>query len=39
VARVFGGEPVSMLLHLVGETKLSKADIKKLKDMLNEKEK
>jgi BlaI family penicillinase repressor len=39
VERVFGGEPVSMLMHLVGETNLSKADIKKLKDMLNKKEK
>jgi BlaI family transcriptional regulator, penicillinase repressor len=37
--RVFGGEPVSMLLHLLGEAKLSKQDIKKLKDMLSEKEK
>jgi BlaI family transcriptional regulator, penicillinase repressor len=37
--RVFGGEPVPMLLHLVEESKLSKKDIKKLKDMLSEKEK
>lgn len=37
--RVFGGEPVSMLLHLLGEANLSKKDIKKLKDMLSEKEK
>ncbi len=37
--RVFGGEPVSMLLHLLGEAKLSKQDIKKIKDMLSEKEK
>src|SRR5580692_234322 len=33
--RVFGGEPVPMLLHLVGEAKLSKKDIKRLKDMLS----
>ncbi|MDB6019135.1 MAG: transcriptional regulator [Pedosphaera sp.] len=37
--RVFGGEPVPLLLHLVGEAKLSKQDIKKLKEMLTEKEK
>jgi BlaI family transcriptional regulator, penicillinase repressor len=37
--RVFAGEPVSMLLHLVQETKLSREDIKKLKDILNKKEK
>ena len=37
--RVFGGEPVSMLLHLVGEARLSKKDIKKLKEILSEKEK
>jgi BlaI family penicillinase repressor len=37
--RVFGGEPVPLLLHLVEESKLSKEDIKKLKDMLSEKEK
>ena len=37
--RVFGGEPVPMLLHLLGEANLSKKDIKKLKDMLSEKEK
>src|ERR1700677_3246335 len=37
--RVFGGEPVPMLLHLVGEAKLSKSDIKRLKEMLLEKEK
>jgi len=28
-----------MLLHLVGEAKLSRKDIKKLKEMLSEKEK
>jgi BlaI family penicillinase repressor len=37
--RVFGGEPIPMLLHLVEESNLSKTDIKKLKDMLSEKEK
>jgi BlaI family penicillinase repressor len=37
--RVFGGEPVPMLLHLVEASNLSKKDIKKLKDMLSEKEK
>ncbi len=37
--RAFAGEPVSMLLHLVGEAKLSMADIQKLKDLLSEKEK
>jgi BlaI family transcriptional regulator, penicillinase repressor len=37
--RVFGGEPAAMLLHLVEETKLTKADIKKLKAILSEKEK
>jgi BlaI family penicillinase repressor len=39
VERVFGGEPAAMLLHLVGEAKLSKADIQKLKNILSEKEK
>jgi BlaI family transcriptional regulator, penicillinase repressor len=38
VQRVFGGEPVPLLLHLVGETKLSKSDIKRLKEMLSKKE-
>ncbi len=37
--RVFGGEPASMLLHLVKETKLSKEEIKELKKLLSEKEK
>ena len=37
--RVFGGEPVPLLLHLVEQSNLSKKDIKKLKDMLSEKEK
>ena len=37
--RLFGGEPVSMLLHLLDETDLSKEDIKKLKEILKEKEK
>ena len=37
--RVFGGEPAVMLLHLVGEAKLSKEDIKKIRSILAEKEK
>jgi BlaI family penicillinase repressor len=37
--RVFGGEPVSMLLHLVQQVELSPAEIKKLKKILSEKEK
>jgi len=37
--RVFGGEPAAMLLHLVGEAQLSKAEIRKLKAILEEKEK
>jgi BlaI family transcriptional regulator, penicillinase repressor len=37
--RVFGGEPAAMLLHLVGEARLSPKDIKKLKGLLSEKEK
>ena len=37
--RVFGGERTAMLLHLVGQAKLSKEDIKKLKAVLAEKEK
>jgi len=37
--RVFGGEPASMLLHLVKESKLSKEEIKELKRLLAEKEK
>jgi len=37
--RVFGGEPASMLLHLVKESKLSKDEIKELKRLLAEKEK
>ena len=37
--RVYGGEPVPMLLHLVEEANLSKKDIKRLKEMLSEKEK
>ena len=37
--RVFAGEPAEMLLHLVGEAELSKADIKKLRAILAEKEK
>ena len=38
VQRVFGGEPVPLLLHFVGEAKLSKSDIKRLKEMLSKKE-
>jgi BlaI family penicillinase repressor len=37
--RVFGGEPAAMLLHVLGEAKLTRADIKKLKAILSEKEK
>ena len=37
--RVFGGEPASMLLHLMKESKLSKDEIKELKRLLAEKEK
>ncbi len=37
--RVFGGEPAAMLLHLVGEAKLSKEEIRKLKSILADKEK
>jgi BlaI family transcriptional regulator, penicillinase repressor len=37
--RVFGGEPASMLIHLVQNTDLSGEDIKKLKRILSEKEK
>ena len=37
--RVFGGEPGAMLVHLIQETKLSREEIKKLKQILAEKEK
>ena len=37
--RVFGGEPAAMILHLVQETELSSADLKKLRLLLREKEK
>jgi BlaI family transcriptional regulator, penicillinase repressor len=37
--RVFGGEPATMLLHLVGEAKLSREEIQQLKSILTEKEK
>src|SRR5271168_5007626 len=33
--RVFGGQPVPMLLHLVEQSNLSKKDIKRLKEMLS----
>ena len=36
--RVFGGAPVSMLLHFVKETSLTPEEIKKLKQALAEKE-
>ena len=39
VERVFAGEPVSMLLHMVSQTRLSREDIKKLREILSEKEK
>ena len=37
--RVFGGEPASMLMHLVKNTKLSPEEIRELKRILTEKEK
>jgi BlaI family penicillinase repressor len=37
VERVFGGEPASLLLHLIKETKLTKGEIDKLKKLLSEK--
>ena len=37
--RVFGGEPASMLMHLVQHTELSRAEIAQLKRILSEKEK
>jgi BlaI family penicillinase repressor len=39
VDRVFGGEPASMLLHLIKETKLTPREIEQLKKLLSEKEK
>jgi BlaI family penicillinase repressor len=39
IDRVFGGEPASMLVHLVKESKLSAKEIRELKDILNAKEK
>lgn len=39
IGRVFGGEPASLLLHLIKETKLSPEEIEKLKQLLSEKEK
>ena len=39
VQRVFGGEPASMLIHLVKNTKLSPEEISELKRILSEKEK
>jgi BlaI family penicillinase repressor len=37
IGRVFGGEPASLLLHLIKETKLSPEEIEKLKQLLSEK--
>ena len=37
--RVFGGEPASMLMHLVQQTELSREEIAQLKRILSEKEK
>lgn len=37
--RVFGGESAAMVLHLVKETDLTAADIKKLRQLLSEKQK
>lgn len=39
VERVFGGEPASMLLHLIRETKLTRDEVDQLKKLLSEKEK
>jgi BlaI family transcriptional regulator, penicillinase repressor len=39
VDRVFGGEPASLLLHLIKESKLSRGEIRELKKLLSEKEK
>jgi BlaI family penicillinase repressor len=39
IDRVFGGEPVSMLLNLVKSTKLTADEIKQLKKILSGKEK
>ncbi len=36
--RVFGGEPASMLIHLVKNTKLSPEEIAELKRILSAKE-
>ena len=37
--RAFGGEPASMLIHLVKTTKLTPREIQELKQLLSEKEK
>lgn len=37
--RVFGGEPASMLMHLVKHTRLSSKEIQELKKILSDKEK
>jgi BlaI family penicillinase repressor len=37
--RVFGGRPASMLLHVIKNAKLTKAEIDQLKKILSEKKK
>jgi BlaI family penicillinase repressor len=39
IERVFGGQPASMLLHMIKETKLTKEEIDQLKKLLGEKQK
>jgi BlaI family penicillinase repressor len=39
ITRVFGGEPASLLLHLIKETKLRPQEIERLKQLLSDKEK
>ena len=39
VQRVFRGEPASLLLHVIKETKLTQQEIDQLKELLSEKEK
>jgi BlaI family penicillinase repressor len=39
IERVFGGEPASMLLHVVRDSKLSRKEIDQLKKLLSEQEK
>jgi BlaI family penicillinase repressor len=39
MARVFGGQPAPMLLHMIKDAKLTPDEIKQLKQILSEKEK